>query len=168
MEPSSWIAIYAAVVATGALALEVRRWVESGPRIVVKASPNMMILDPLSKDEEKGVLVVTAYNRGEQSTTITHMLIVEYPNFIARMRNRPSKSFLIPNPQVSGPPIIPSEIKPGAQWMGVARHRPDVIPDIQTGKFWAGIVTTDRGRPYLRQIPRPRKTDIQDSNSEKL
>ena len=39
-----WVAVYAAIVATGALFLEVRRWFESGPRLYLMASTNMIFV----------------------------------------------------------------------------------------------------------------------------
>ena len=151
MDASTVVAIYAAIVATGALALEVRRWFESGPKIFIRAVPNMMVVG--DGVEEKDLLAVTAYNRGDQSTTVTHMVLVEYDNLWSRLRDKRSKSYIIPNPQLSGhPPSIPKELPTGGQWMGFARSRPDVVDDIETGKFWAGVHTTSRDRAYLARI----------------
>lgn len=159
MEATNWIAIYAAIVSTGALALEIRRWFESGPKIYVSSNPDMTIVGNNNSDVERGVLLVRAYNRGDMSTTITNMVIYKYNNIISRFCDKPDETYIVPNPQVSGIPIIPHELKSGTQWMGVARHRPDVISDLRTGKYWAGVITTNRSRPYLNRIPKRRDND---------
>jgi len=158
MNAADWIAIYAAIVATGALFLEIRRWFESGPQIHVRATPNMMVLGGSSPEEERDLLMVHAYNRGDQPTTITNMVIFEYSSRWSRWRGRPKSTFLIPHPQLTGrPPIIPAELRPGGQWSGMARTRSEITGDLQSGCFWAGVVTTDRDRPYLARIPKRKK-----------
>lgn len=162
MTAIDWITGYAAIVATGALFLEVRRWFESGPRIYVKASPNMIMLD--GSKQISGLLMVNVVNRGDTPTTITHFGLVEYSNVWARLVDRQSHSFLILHPQPEGnPPIIPAVLRPGERWMGMAHPRPDVTGDIQTGTFWAAIYTTDRDKPYLARIPMPKSVPALES-----
>lgn len=148
------VAIYAAIVATGALALEVRRWFESGPKICVKASPNMTLIGGGAK-EATDLLVVNVVNRGDMPTTITNFGLLDYPNLWARWRRRPARSFVIPHPQPKGhPPIVPQQLSPGQQWMGMASPSPEVVGDVQTGTMWAAIYTTDRDQPYMARIPK--------------
>jgi hypothetical protein len=151
MSAADWIAIYAAIVATGALSLEVRRWFESGPKVYVRAQAGMAIVG--NGIEKNGLLLVTATNRGDAPTTITNLCLLEYPNMWSRCRNRAARSFVVPHPQLEGrPPIVPHVLKIGEQWMGMAHDRSDVTGDIQTGKMWAAIYTTDREKPYLAHI----------------
>ncbi|TPL55413.1 hypothetical protein FJ942_17050 [Mesorhizobium sp. B2-4-2] len=153
VDPGTLVAVYAAVVATGALALEVRRWFESGPKIYVKASPNMTLLDGVK--ETPDLLVVNVVNRGDTPTTIINFGLLDYPNAWGRWRRKPARSFVIPHPQPPGsPPVIPQQLSPGQRWMGMADHRPDILGDIQTGRMWAAIYTTDRDRPYMARIPK--------------
>lgn len=151
MNAEAWVALYAAVVATGALFLEVRRWFEGGPRIYVKASPNMTMFNHM--EETTGLLVVNVANRGDVPTTITHFGIHQYPTLWKRFTGKPSRTFIIPNPQPEGtPPIIPAVLRPGERWMGMAHPRPEITGDIETGTFWAAIYTTDRDKPYLAHV----------------
>jgi len=151
MTSTDWIAVYAAIVATGALALEVRRWFESGPRLTVQAKANMMMIDNLGK-QENGLTVATVTNRGDAPTTITSLGIVEYPSYWARLRNRTTREFLVVHPSDSHP--LPYVLAPGTHWIGIARKRPDLYGDIQTGTMWVAIGTTNRGKPYLARIPK--------------
>jgi hypothetical protein len=152
MGAADWIAIYAAIVATGALSLEVRRWFESGPKIYLRATPNIMVVG-YAGVEHRDLLKVTAVNRGEIPTTIVNLCLMEYPNFWARWRDKPSQSFVVPHPALPGyTQVMPYVLNTGEQWSGYAHDQPDVTGDIQTGKMWAAIYTTDREKPYLAHI----------------
>lgn len=146
-----WVAAYAAIVATGALALEIRRWFETGPRLSVRARADMVLLDGDRKTE--GLLVVDVVNRGDASTTLKTLALLKFPSRWDRWRMKPSHSFIIPRPEFSGSPLIlPHVLQPGHSWMGLGHDRSDVTGDIQTGEFWAAVYATDRDRPYLAHI----------------
>ncbi|MGV2050245.1 hypothetical protein ACQZ48_09175 [Agrobacterium sp. 22-209-1] len=154
MNASDWAAVYAAIVATGALALEIRRWFESGPKISVRANPDMTLIGQ-GGVEQTNLLVVNAVNRGDAPTTITHFCLLEYPNIWAKWRNKASQTFVVLHPQMPGhPPIIPTMLGSGQEWTGMAHPREDVTGDIRTGKMWAAIYTTSRGRPYTARVPK--------------
>lgn len=158
MSVADWIAIYAAIVATGALFLELRRWFESGPKLHMRATPNMMIFGN-GTVEAKDLLRVTVTNRGDAPTTITNLCLLEYDSAWRRWRDKPTRSFVVPHPQLPGyPPIVPHVLKIGEQWTGLAHDRSDVTGDIQSGTMYAAVYTTDRESPYLAHIPK-RKPD---------
>ena len=153
MSAEAWVACYAAIVATGALALEIRRWFESGPKLITKARANMVLID--GSETIEGLLVVDVVNRGDASTTIETLAILEFPNIWKRWRMKPSRSFIIPHPQPKGtPPSLPKLLSPGQKWTGIGHDRSDVTGDIQTGQFYAAVYTTDRDRPYLAHVPK--------------
>jgi hypothetical protein len=159
VSPEAWVATYAAIVATGALFLEIRRWFESGVRLVVRVTPDMMTMGSANPEhDEKDLVAVTVYNRGEVPTTLVGLSVLRYPTLLSYMRNRPSRAFVIPNPQLLGhPPNLPSESKAGSQWSGFVRHRPDVIKDLQDGTFYVAVTSTDRDKPYLVRIPKRKR-----------
>ncbi|WP_147290411.1 hypothetical protein [Pannonibacter phragmitetus] len=146
-----WVAAYAAIVATGALALEIRRWFETGPRISVRARADTVLLDGDRKTE--GLIAVDVVNRGDAPTTLKNLLVLKFPSRWDRWRMNPCRTFVIPHPQSNGsPPILPDVLQPGRVWTGFVPDRPDVTGDIQTGEFWAAVYATDRDRPYLAHI----------------
>ncbi|MBP1883236.1 hypothetical protein [Sinorhizobium mexicanum] len=155
MNAEAWIAIYAAIVATGALFLEIRRWVESGPKLYISAKANMVMLDGIGNKTE-GLLVVNATNRGDAPTTITNLCLLRYPSWFSRLRKKADKSFVIPHPQAKGSTsyALPYVLSPGQQWIGMAHDRQDATGDIQTGRFWVALYTTDRNAPYVVHIPK--------------
>ena len=63
-EPTTWVAIYAAIVATGAVLLELRRWIESGPRLYVSMMVDPLVITPGVGVDEKLALSVWVDNRG--------------------------------------------------------------------------------------------------------
>ncbi|WP_047508035.1 MULTISPECIES: hypothetical protein [unclassified Rhizobium] len=167
MGTADWIAIYAAIVATGALSLEIRRWFESGPKISITANPGMSIIGAGGLEAED-LLVVKATNRGDAPTTITHLCLLEYSNTLQRWRDKASKQFVILHPQLPGyPSVIPYVLKVGEQWTGIGHDRTDVTGDVQSGNMWAGIYTTDRRRPYLVRIKK-RETEAKLADAQEI
>jgi hypothetical protein len=153
MSGEAWVAGYAAIVATGALALEIRRWFESGPKLYVRARGGMVMID--GDDQHDNMLVVNVTNRGDTPTTIETLAVLRFKNRWKRWRLDATDSYIILHPQPAGsPPVIPSVLQPGHKWTGLGHDRSDVTGDIQTGHCWAAIYTTDRDRPYLAHIPK--------------
>jgi hypothetical protein len=153
MKIETLLACYAAIVATAAFALNVRSWYEKGVRLNLSLMSNAIMFTGAGEDEEKNLLALTVVNRGGATTTLTHLVVLRFENILARLRCRPSKSFVIPNPQPGTRPNIPFELDPGKKWMGLARRRLDVIPDIDDGKYFIGVYGTHRDRPHMVRIP---------------
>lgn len=153
MKIEALLACYAAIVATAAFVLNVRSWYEKGVRLNLSLMPNAIMFTGPGEDAEKNLLALTVINRGGATTTLTHLVVLRFENTLGRLRDRPSKSFVIPNPQPGPVPNIPFELDPGKKWMGIARRRLDVIPDIDDGKYFIGVYGTHRDRPHLIRIP---------------
>jgi hypothetical protein len=108
--------------------------------------------------EEKDIVIVSVTNRGDAPTMITHLVLLELPTWWRRIRRRPTRTFIVPNPQLKGyPPNIPGELAPGKIWTGVIRKRQDYISDLHTGRFYVGVYGSHRDKPYLRQIPKAKQ-----------
>jgi hypothetical protein len=60
--------------------------------------------------------LITATNRGGQPTTITHVIIAQYPDWIARIRGKPDMQGAIPDPR---PGRLPHVLAPGEMWTGL-------------------------------------------------
>lgn len=168
MDAGDWIAIYAAIVASGALALEVRRWFESGPKIRLRANPGMTLIGH-SGVEKNDILVVNAVNRGDAPTTITHLCLLEYPSRWAAWRKKHTQSFVVLHPQPEGyPPIIPKILGRGEEWTGLAHPQGEVAEALQKGTMWAAIYTTDRDKPYVAHIPKRKPEADNLKNAKKI
>jgi hypothetical protein len=155
MKPETWIAIYAAIVGSGALLLNFKSWLDSGPRLFLTVIPDGMIIGGDPQFDEKNLVIVSVVNRGTAATMITNLTLHEFPSTYARWRNRPSKSLVVLNPQLKGyPPCIPFGLEPNKNWNGVVRNRPDLPTDLHTGKVYVALHTTHRDKPYLAHIPK--------------
>lgn len=154
---SGWqvaVAIYAAVVATGALFLEIRRWFEGRPRLIVGASPEMMTIDATGI-EDGPYVIVTVTNRGFTPTTVTHFGLLEYASWWRRIRGKHGQAAIITNPTIPGSSMgqLPSILEPGRQWMG-AINQDEVQEWMDTGRFHIAIYATHSDRPALTPLKR--------------
>jgi hypothetical protein len=153
LEPDSigaWVALYAAIVSTGALFLEVRRWFESGPRLNIT-----YMLDAITfpRDREnKSYIAITAANRGDAATTITNLGFQAYPSRWARFRGKASDSFIANNPSQAQP--IPHFIEPGGRWIGMCIQNDEIIQLLDTGLLWAEVYATHTDKPTSVRIKR--------------
>ncbi|WP_212432109.1 hypothetical protein [Bradyrhizobium liaoningense] len=155
-QTTTWVALYAAIVSTAALLLNFRTWYEKGVRLHLSLMPDAILMGGGSNGDERDLMALTVVNRGGQSTTLTTLVVLRFDRPWQRWRVHPSSSFIIPNPAVAGTGQTPHELEPGKKWTGIARRRPDVIPNIDCGKYYIGIYASNRNKPYLVQIPKPK------------
>ncbi len=161
MKPETWVAIYAAVVGTGALLLNFKAWLNSGVKLSLNLVSHGMTLGGGPQTDENDLIILNIVNRGDASTQIISMVLLEFDSTWRLWRMRPNKSYFIPNPQLKGyPQNVPSDLEPGKRWSGVIRQRPDVIADMRTGRFYAGIYTTARDKPFLAHIPLSKPSEV--------
>lgn len=149
MDISDWVATYAAIVATGALFLEIRRWRESGPHLSVTCRSNQVIVTQQGVLDERHV-AVTISNCGSPTTTITECGIAEFSNFINRLRKSPSsyRPIFYPGMPNGFQHTMPSQLNPGTVWSSTLDGEGD-IPE----KSWVWIQASHRKKPYLMRIP---------------
>lgn len=163
MNPAWWqtvAAIYAAIVATGALFLEVRRWAESGARIAISVWSEAILLNVPGHDPEETYISVTVVNRGSSPTTITNFGLMEFRHSLARVRRRSSKSAIVTNPAVvAGMPGLPHVLVPGAQWQGMARHNDELVKWMDSGKLYVAIFASHSDRAAVQPVPKRKKPD---------
>lgn len=143
---------YAAVVATAALWLEVRRWLREGPKLHVILVPDGEVVG--GPNEEKDLLIVYVVNRGTTATTMEGLFLLEFESLWSRWRQRPKRSFVVPNPQIKGyQPNLPSQLELNQRWTGVVR-KAILGFDVQTGDFYVGVAASHAKRLILKHIPR--------------
>jgi hypothetical protein len=153
-DPKTWVAIYAAIVATSALLLNLKTWIESGPRLKINLIPDGMTIGGGEEFDEKDLVIVNVTNRGKIPILITNLTLWEMPTWWSRRRRRPTRTMVVTNPQLKGyPRNVPSELAPAHIWTGVVRSRPDVVPNLRDGKFYVGVSTSYHDRPFLVHIP---------------
>ncbi|MCA3447405.1 MAG: hypothetical protein INF93_11915 [Rhodobacter sp.] len=150
---SGWATVYAAIVATGALFLEVRRWFESGTKLSLS-----YMLDAITfpQDGDTSYIVITVANRGDTATTITNLGFQAYETRLHRFRKKASKTFIANRPSQVQP--IPHFVEPGGRWMGTCIQTEEVNRLLDNGLLWAEIYATHADKPTvirLKRRPKP-------------
>jgi hypothetical protein len=144
------IAVYAAIVATGAFFLEVRRWMETGPRLRISVTSDMMLIGG-DDDEDARYVMVSVTNIGSSPTTITHMVLGDFENLWSFLRGKRRWATIVPYPNKNmQAPNIPYLLMPGTQWTGLAQLRSDTdLPRRRVnGWAYAGVHCSHRARVY--------------------
>ena len=111
------VAIYAALVATAILIWDVVKWLRSGPRLKVRASSNMIVLnDPDPSRHGKTFISVVVTNMGHSPTTITNLGLVLFRNRWDQLRRNPDKQFVVTGPEAAQHLPLPHVLNVGEQW----------------------------------------------------
>lgn len=151
----AWATWYAAIVATAALALEVRRWFESGPRLTLTVMPEAVTFGQFIP-ENHTYLAARITNRGTQPTTITNYALHQYPTIFHRWMRRSTRSAIVTHPEHG--PNLPYVLQPGTEWMGSARYNDDMRDWVETGQLFVGIYHSHGKRPVLCRVVMPERS----------
>jgi hypothetical protein len=143
-------AIYAAIVATGALFLEVRRWFEDKPRLAIRVATQQQLFN-VAGYANREFLIVTVSNRGKRPTTITNLWLFEYANVIQRIRRHHRKAAVVAVPEIPGTGMrTPYSIEPGREWMGMVDRNEGLVDWLATGRLYVGILTSHQDRAIVK------------------
>jgi hypothetical protein len=154
VKPEIWVSIYAAILATTALALNIKTWFDAGVRLKLSLIPDGVVIGGDPQFDEKDLVIVTVINRGRTVTVISNLLLYEFSSRWGVRRKRPCKSYVIPNPQLKGyPSNIPMELAPSKTWTGAIRRRDDLNINLHDGRHYVAVCTTHRDEPYFKLIP---------------
>ena len=151
------VAAYAAIVATAAMALEVRRWVETGPRLKINIMPKAETFN-MPGTEGKVYLVANVTNRGNAPTTITHFAMCDYGSWLGRILSKPTWVGIVANPQPPGTTsTIPKTLQPGEIWSGMALYddEDELKGRIKTGWLHVMIYASHADKPILKRVHVP-------------
>jgi len=143
------VAIYAAVVSTISILWQLWGWFRNGPRLRVTASGDMQVMGGYNKDEKKYVVVNIA-NIGSAKTTITNVVAFTYKNFLHRLLNRPSKTFVV-NHDVAGYQI-PYAIDAGCTFMSMVIQDDEMETLSASGVLYMGVIHSLSARPVLARV----------------
>jgi len=156
MNASDYAAWWGAIVSTIVGLWEIWTGLRSGPRVRVRATPNMEILGPfvelMGDLRGKTFISVVAVNVGTAPTTITHFGGYFYPSFWRWVLGRP-QNFVVP----TGLPIgknLPHVLPPGEEWSNMI-DQGDVEERMFKGKggaLYVGVIHNQKtkGGVYVR------------------
>ncbi len=144
------LAIYAAIISTGALALEIRRWFESGPRLSLLMIPVAQTRGGIS--DENRYLHITVSNRGAMPTTLTNFCLFQYKTIFHRWMQRPERAAVVPNTERLGGNPLPYVIVPGTDWHGATTYDQGLKDWALTGRLFVGVVSSHHHRARLKKV----------------
>jgi len=139
------IAAYAAVISTFILGWDAYKWLASGARIDLSASPGMKTLGGAVEDP-KTYISVTAYNVGDRPTTITNLGGMYYDSWWRAYvkRRKPNEAFIVAQP--IGTQRIPYRFEVGDQWIGLVEQTEEITKKAKHGYLFLILYTSEGGR----------------------
>ena len=147
------IAIYAAVVATAILIWDVAKWLRTGPRIKLRASANMeMLNDPDPRRVGKTYILVVVTNVGSSPTTVTHLAVAFYKNQWDRVRRRPKEQGVIMIAQATPHLPLPHVLRVGEEWSGMIEQDLKIVQWTKNGVLYAEVYDSVHKRPARVRI----------------
>jgi hypothetical protein len=106
-------------------------------------------------------LSLTVTNRGSAPTTITNMVLFNYPSYLARhlpiwlsariKRFRP-ETFFVNSIGALGP--LPYLLEPGRIWNGRATQTSDLDKMIDGGRLYVGVVCSHNNKTLFKHVQR--------------
>jgi hypothetical protein len=144
------VAIYAAIVSTGGLIWQVWQFLRRGPRLSVRANPNMKLMGAMIPDDNSYIAINVA-NNGDRKTTITHVVGHTYKNLLDKLRNNPTDSFIVTDITISN--RVPFEIDAGSTFMSCLKQEEKIEEWSRTKLLYVGIIHSGSRKPLMRRIP---------------
>jgi hypothetical protein len=149
-----------------AFALELRRWFDEGVKLSMSVMPEAKLYGGDLPDDNT-YLALTVTNRGTAATTITNMVLYNYPSRLSFALSRlPSRLFRRPRflwrwyarrgPQTfivnttRMPP--PHVLEPGRNWHGMATRTPELEKMIAGGRLFVGVVGSHSDKPLFKKV----------------
>jgi len=146
---SDFAAWWGAIIASFAVIWNIIVAIRSGARLHVRATPEMKIFPRQSTTVDKKYISVTAVNRGNSSTTITHFCGYYTKNIWNRIRGK-KQQFIITIDVSLGKPI-PYILRPGEEWSNMAIQK-DIQDKCAGGLLYMGIIHNQRKRPVYKRV----------------
>ncbi|RII26493.1 MAG: hypothetical protein CXR30_16580 [Geobacter sp.] len=140
---------WGATVATLAFVWNVIIAIRTGARVRVRAVPNMMVIPPITEDEDKTYISVTAVNHGTSPTTITHFCGFYSTSLWNLIRGR-KQPFIVNAHPVLGKQT-PHVLAPGEEWSNMADQK-GLQEKSKGGYLYLGIIHNQRKRPIYKRV----------------
>ena len=144
---AAWIGAF-----TGTLVLlwDIFKWVHSGAKIKVSASPNMTCFGgaaPLLG--EKTYVAVEATNVGQSKTTITHLVGFHYKSWFRQLLR------LKPEVNIAAVPLLsalPAVLDTGERWIGIIEQDPELEVMGREGYLYFGVYHSTSKRLQVQRL----------------
>ena len=148
------VAWWGAILATVVFLWDIYKWKTAGAKLRVTVQPNMKTIN-IPQYEGKTVISANVVNYGDRPTTIKNLGYLWFKNSWNRIRRRPDKAFIIPNPSEAHK--LPYELKQGNLWTGLAIQDKDVETMARDGLLYCVLYHTHNEKPVYRRLRIPEK-----------
>jgi len=144
------------IVAAALLALEIRRRLDEGVKLAMTIMQDGRMYGGIQQDEAS-YLVASVTNRGSAPTTITHLVLFNYPNQFARwlpkwvtrwVKSQRPETFLVTTGIPAPPPFV---LEPGRNWMSAVKRTPELAQKIESGNFYVGVIGSHSDKTLVRR-----------------
>lgn len=139
-----YVAWYAAAVSTIVLLWDVYKWMRSGPKLNIKAKPNMTRVIFMGNAEKSIFIEVT--NTGSANTTLTHLIFYRYKNRFDAFFRRNSITRGVVMDSSFGP-NLPYELNAGGRWTGGISQEDLITKTGNEGVLICGVNYTHSDKP---------------------
>ena len=144
------IAVYAAVVATMAILWDAYKWKHAGPKLLLRLNTGIQSIN-MPEHEGKTLMMVTATNRGDRPTTITHFSIHHYDSWWSYVRRQAVYNAVVNTWGLSVQPT-PYVLAPGAVWTGLADQTKDVERMAKKGRLYVSVTHSHSKDAILMRV----------------
>lgn len=149
MTTTDVLAWWGAVLATIVFAWDIYKWKTAGAKLSLSVQAGMRGFNtPEFGDSD--LIVASVANVGDRATTITHMAMLHYPNFLSWLRGKPAATFLIPQPSTVNP--TPYMLAPGGTWLGVGLQDSNTEQMAKNGRLYCHIYHSVSSRPVKARV----------------
>ncbi len=155
LSASDWAAWWGAVLATVVFCWDIFKWLHAGPRLRVRTSTNMQMVNDAGTTDPEKYISFSAVNVGDAPTTVTHLFLTFYASRKHRILRRPSAEMIVPSPRHAQP--LPKFLPIGETWGGLIRQTPELEKMLDEGLLYCGVRDESTGRSTSsRIVPKPK------------
>ena len=148
-QPRDFIAIYAAVVATGTALLQMSRSRRRDAIVRLNVSSNLRMFGV--RHDPNTYLAFTADNVGDSPTMITHVAIMTYKNYWGFVRGKPNyQAMLADSPSGDQVPFL---LESGHHFMALVKQNAQILELSRKSRLYGGIIHTASVKPLWMRIP---------------
>ncbi len=159
MTNGDFVAIYAAVVATGVAIWDGYKWWRS-ERLHLSGfvTSNMIAFGGSSTPETEGnhYTVLRVQNRGSVSCEVQLVQLSHYKTWFELLRRKPSFNAIVVHTRHFGPDV-PHRLEPAAEFSSGVEQTDELVELSKSGWLYMGISHTMSEKPFLIRCPSPLK-----------
>ena len=151
MTTTDVLALVGTVTGSAALLLDLVKWLRSGPRLRIRANPNMQPTQAPPGTPPGHWTLVRVSNVGDTPTTLLALSLETYSSWGARLLRRPSVRLAV-LPTLPVP--LPHRLEVSDDWQTVVKPDPRISTALDEGLLYVAIEDAHRAKPTRFRVER--------------